>query len=158
MGFKDKVSVSLSLHQWLVALYGRYSPTADSSLAHPQERLILRTRADPALLQDGNDLIPWVDEPEKAFDHWAKSTKVRIVSRVELEKAKLILLAIAQGRPVDYTGLSHASTFTDYTLEYPNLTRSRRAHRRQRRPMALQRAQPERHGAPVHRLQVPDDA
>ncbi|BGP32817.1 hypothetical protein JCM10296v2_004601 [Rhodotorula toruloides] len=69
--------------------------------------------------KDGNDLIPWMDEPEKAFDHWAKSTKVRIVSLLGVEKAKLILVAFVQGRPVDYTGLSHAKLTGGSGVQWP---------------------------------------
>ncbi|GAA5977989.1 hypothetical protein JCM11641_004350 [Rhodosporidiobolus odoratus] len=48
--------------------------------------------------KDGNDLIPWLTETEKAFNHWAKSTK---------------------GRPVDYTGLSYEKLTGGSGIQWP---------------------------------------
>ncbi|GAA5868208.1 hypothetical protein JCM1840_006186 [Sporobolomyces johnsonii] len=67
--------------------------------------------------KDGNDLIPWRDEPEKAFEHWKRSTKVRFAKvmrrRVEAN------VPTSQGRPVDYTGLSYEK-LTGGSGEYPD--------------------------------------
>ncbi|CEQ41357.1 SPOSA6832_03050 [Sporobolomyces salmonicolor] len=48
--------------------------------------------------KDGNDLIHWRDEPEKAFEHWKRSTK---------------------GRPVDYTGLSYEKLTGGSGIQWP---------------------------------------
>ncbi|BGP16913.1 hypothetical protein JCM10213_007358 [Rhodosporidiobolus nylandii] len=48
--------------------------------------------------KDGNNLIPWLDEPEKAFEHWKKSTV---------------------GRPCDYSGLSYAKLSEGSGIQWP---------------------------------------
>ncbi|GAA5854096.1 hypothetical protein JCM8547_008224 [Rhodosporidiobolus lusitaniae] len=48
--------------------------------------------------KDGNDLIPWTDDTEMAFEHWKRSTK---------------------GRPVDYTGLSYDKLTGGSGVQWP---------------------------------------